>query len=66
MTYPKYYIRHLVFNDGREMDVDRDSIVVFVGANNVGKSRSLKDISLLAKNHAASTVVVKSIVLPST
>jgi predicted ATPase len=63
MTYPKYYIRHLVFNDGREMDVDRDSIVVFVGANNVGKSRSLKDISLLAKNHAASTVVVKSIVL---
>lgn len=55
-----------MFNDGCEIDVGRDSIVVFVGANNAGKSRSLKDISLLAKNHAASTVVVKSIVLPST
>ena len=63
MTYPKYYIRHLVFNNGCEIDVDRDSIVVFVGANNAGKSRSLKDINSLAKNHAASTIVVKDITL---
>ena len=63
MTYPKYYIKHLVFNDGCEIDVDRDSIVVFVGSNNAGKSRSLKDISSLAKNHSASTIVVKSIML---
>lgn len=59
MTYPKYFVKHLSFNDESEIDVGRDSIVVFVGANNAGKSRSLKDVSSLVKHQKARTLVVK-------
>ena len=38
-------IKKLKFNDGTELDVSSNDIVVFVGANNSGKSQSLKDIN---------------------
>lgn len=41
---PSVVISKIKFNDGTELPLDGDDIVVFVGANNVGKSRALKDI----------------------
>ena len=41
---PQVFIEKLVFNDGKELLIDCDSIVVFTGANNCGKSQVLKDI----------------------
>lgn len=38
------YISKLVFNNDCELDINCNDIVVFVGPNNVGKSRALRDI----------------------
>lgn len=38
-------IKKLIFNDGTEMEVSPNDIIIFVGANNCGKSQSLKDIN---------------------
>ena len=40
-------IKELVFADGQHMLLDRDSIVVFVGPNNAGKTTCLRDIYAL-------------------
>lgn len=44
ITFPTITISKIKFNDGTEYCFNADDIVVFVGANNVGKSRTLKDI----------------------
>lgn len=41
----------------KEIDLEEDSIVVFVGANNVGKSQALKDIYNLSEKDCPSTVI---------
>lgn len=41
---PSISIEKIVFNDDTEIDFGTDDIVLLVGANNVGKSRTLKDI----------------------
>ena len=41
---PSVVIKKIKFNDNTEIELSNDDIVVFVGANNVGKSRALKDI----------------------
>lgn len=56
------YISKLVFNNGYSEDIEKNSIVIFVGPNNVGKSQSLKDIHGLCESKK-STVVVKDIVI---
>ena len=38
------YISKLTFNNGKELEIAANDIVVFVGPNNAGKSQSLKDI----------------------
>ena len=42
--YPHLYIKELLFNDNSNLSLNERSIVVFVGANNCGKSQILKDI----------------------
>lgn len=59
---PGIYASEIEFNDGSKVsDIGKNDIVVFVGANNVGKSQTLKDIynglgdehvSILKKLHA--------------
>lgn len=44
------YISKLVFNNGLEISIKENDIVVFVGPNNAGKSQSLKDIYELCDN----------------
>lgn len=44
-TEPGIYVSEIEFNDGSKVeDIGTDDIIVFVGANNVGKSQTLKDI----------------------
>lgn len=50
-------IEKLIFNDGTEVEVNPTDIVVFVGPNNAGKSRSLKDIFGLLSLPQGSIVV---------
>ena len=54
-------IDRLIFNDGTEIVLNPIDVVVFVGPNNAGKSRSLKDIyGLLSSPHGS--IVVRDIV----
>ena len=51
------YISKLKFNNGQELDIAANDIVVFVGPNNAGKSQSLKDIYALSKDKVPSVVI---------
>ena len=51
------YISKLTFNNGQELDIAANDIVVFVGPNNAGKSQSLKDIYALSKDKVPSVVI---------
>ena len=37
----KVWINNIIFNDGTRYSFNPDDIVIFVGANNVGKSKSI-------------------------
>lgn len=59
-------IEGIAFNDGTLLDVAEGAIVLFVGANNVGKSQSLRDIAsqtgainVDANSHSVATVELK-------
>lgn len=51
------FISKITFNNGVSLDVSKNSIVVFVGPNNVGKSQALKDIYSLSGKGQNSVVV---------
>ena len=51
------YISLLKFNNGPELEIRKNDIVVFVGPNNAGKSQSLKDIYNLSSGEKSSIVV---------
>lgn len=51
------YISQLRFNNGQELEIKSDDIVVFVGPNNAGKSQSLKDLYALAETKVPSVVI---------
>lgn len=51
------YISKIHFNDGTDVDIQQNDIVIFVGPNNAGKSQSLKDIYTLAAEKQQTTVV---------
>ena len=51
------YVSKIKFNDGQELAVEKNDIVVFVGPNNAGKSQSLKDIYKLSSKKMPSVVV---------
>lgn len=49
-SYPRLYIKELRFKDGVKLSLKENSIVVFVGANNCGKSQMLLDIETSIKS----------------
>lgn len=55
-------LNSIVFNDGTEVNLSSTDIVVLVGPNNAGKSRSLKDINN-ALVSPQNTIVVKDITI---
>jgi hypothetical protein len=59
-----FWINSIAFHDGTTVSVVPDSITVLVGPNNVGKSRSLRDVYRLCQSvGAVGTVVVKEVQL---
>ncbi len=52
-------VTKLLFNNGRDLGISPNDIVVFVGANNCGKSQSLKDINQAFINPDYNIVIKK-------
>lgn len=58
---PQVFFRSLTFNDGTTLLLEHNSIIVFTGANNSGKSQVLKDAECcLDKSNQTATIVIKS------
>lgn len=55
---PKLYLKRIKFNDNTELQLDKNSIIVFTGANNCGKSQILKDIELCFNKSAYKAPIV--------
>lgn len=58
---PSVVIKEILFNDGNRLKFKSDDIVLLVGANNVGKSRTLKDLKDDLDCKSESKVLVKEI-----
>ena len=58
---PSVVIKKIKFNDNTEIELNNDDIVVFVGANNVGKSRVLIDIKNDILESSSKKVIVDEI-----
>lgn len=43
---PQVFLNSIIFNDGTQLSLNQNSIVVFTGANNSGKSQVLKDVEI--------------------
>ena len=58
---PQIFFRSITFNDGTQLQLEHDSIIVFTGANNSGKSQVLKDAEMcLNASNAFPTIVIKA------
>ena len=55
------FISQIQFNNGQNLDLLENDIVVFVGPNNVGKSQALKDIYARSEKKVP-TVVISNII----
>lgn len=59
---PKIFFRSITFNDGTTIPLKNNSIVIFTGANNCGKSQFLKDCeNILDSNYAMDPIVVTKV-----
>ncbi len=58
---PAVVIKSITFNDGSEIEFNSDDIVLLVGANNVGKSRTLKDLQADLIDNENSRVLIKKV-----
>ncbi len=58
LNKPQIFIKNIVFNDSTELNLEHNSIVVFTGANNSGKSQVLRDIELLVGSSKGSKGVI--------
>lgn len=58
---PQVFFRSITFNDGTKLPLKHNSIVVFTGANNSGKSQVLKDAECsLDESNQTPTIVIKN------
>lgn len=55
---PQVFIKNITFNDGTSLRPERNSIVVFTGANNSGKSQVLRDIKLHLGSASYDSIIV--------
>ncbi|EHR32318.1 ATP-dependent nuclease [Helcococcus kunzii] len=57
---PQVFLKSLKFNDGTQLPLNNNSVIVFTGANNCGKSQTLRDVETsLDKSHQLPTIVIK-------
>lgn len=55
---PYFYIENIEFNDSTKINLDYNDIIIFVGANNAGKSASLKEIFTKFQDDSKSSKIV--------
>lgn len=60
-SIPSLSIEKKKFNDGNTIEFKNDDIVLLVGANNVGKSRTLKDLKDDLNDLPKSKVIVDEV-----
>lgn len=53
----KGHITKIKFNNGEELEIQKNDIVIFVGPNNAGKSQSLTDLYNLARKKIPTVVI---------
>lgn len=59
---PQVFLKNITFNDGTKLSLNHNSVIVFTGANNSGKSQALRDIETgLDKSNYLKTIVIKDI-----
>lgn len=62
LDIPKVFFRSITFNDGTKIELEHNSIIVFTGANNCGKSQILKDAeNFLDATNKLPEIVVRNI-----
>lgn len=58
---PQIFLKSITFNDGTQISLKHDSIIVFTGANNSGKSQVLKDMeTCLNASDTTTPIVIKN------
>lgn len=58
---PQVFLKGVTFNDGTQLPLKHNSIIVFTGANNCGKSQVLKDVEhCLDNSNHTPTIVIKN------
>ena len=62
---PSLSIEKIKFNDGTSIEFKSDDIVLLVGANNVGKSRTLKDLTDDLNDLSKPKVIIDEVVYRS-
>ena len=63
MDSTSVYINSLIFSDQQSLNFNRNDIVIFVGANNSGKSVALKNIKEQSRNSKEIGIVVNNVSL---
>lgn len=59
---PQVFLKKIIFNDVTQLPLNYNSIIVFTGANNSGKSQVLRDVEMdLDKSNSFPTIVIKNI-----
>lgn len=58
---PQVFIKNITFNDNSILPLNPNSIIVFTGANNSGKSQVLKDIEEYLEDPQTISIVTKNI-----
>lgn len=58
---PQVFIKNITFNDNTQLTLNPNSIIVFTGANNSGKSQVLKDIEDYLRDSQTIPIVIKKI-----
>lgn len=59
---PQVFLKNITFNDGTKLSLNHNSVIVFTGANNSGKSQALRDIETdLDNSNHLKTIVIKDI-----
>lgn len=59
---PQVFLKNIIFNDGTQLPLNYNSVIVFTGANNSGKSQVLRDVETgLDESNSSPTIVIKDI-----
>lgn len=64
--FPSVVIKEITFNNDNKIKFNKDDIILLVGANNVGKSRALKDLREDLNNTSKSKVIIKDVAYETT